>query len=153
MQPNDTREFIELLTKLQTVYRKNGLKNTRQRELILRVLYTYPEHITPEKLHQEVSKAYPEENIGIATIYRTLSLLEKEGIAESISFGSNGKKYELSLKPHHDHMICNQCGAIIEFRNDELEHLQQVIAQNHHFHTTGHTLQIFGLCQECSPKA
>jgi Fur family ferric uptake transcriptional regulator len=78
-----------------------------------------------------------------------LTLLEDEGIASSISFGAQGKKYELGLKKHHDHLICTDCGEIIEFFNETIEEQQEQIAEQYNFKMTDHTMKIVGLCEKC----
>ena len=70
----------------------------------------------------------------------------------SISFGSQGKKFELATKPHHDHMICRRCGAIIEFEDATIEKRQANIAKEHGFKLTGHMMQLYGVCKECIAK-
>lgn len=94
----------------------------------------------------------PNQNIGIATIYRTLNLLEESGMVTSISFGSAGKKFELANKPHHDHMICKTCGKIIEFQDDTIEQRQLKIAKEHGFKLSSHLMQLYGTCKDCQKK-
>jgi Fur family ferric uptake transcriptional regulator len=130
------------------VLKKNNLKATKQRELILDYIYNFGNHFTPEELHHEITKEKTEK-IGIATIYRTLSLLEKEQMITSISFGANGKKFEVGGKKHHDHMICDKCGVIIEFFDEEIEKLQEKVALSYNFKTLNHIMQIHGICKEC----
>ncbi|MDD2384085.1 MAG: Fur family transcriptional regulator [Sulfurospirillaceae bacterium] len=142
-------EYHSLLMAFKDLLKSNNLKFTKQREVVLNTLYETNEHFTPEDLHLLLKKNYKELNIGIATVYRTLNLLEESHMATSISFGVAGKKFELANKPHHDHMICKQCGHIIEFQNDKIEQLQLDIAQQHHFTITSHLMQLRGLCQNC----
>ncbi len=138
-------DFIVLLKKME-------LKFTKQREIILKTLYDNDGHFSPEELHNKIKKKYPELKIGIATIYRTLSLLEDAGLADSISFGKDGKLYELGIKKHHDHLICTQCGKITEFVDETIEKRQEEIAKKHNFLMQDHTMKIVGLCQECQNK-
>jgi len=141
--------YEKLLEKFKDLLKVNCLKFTKQRELILKFLYENDEHFTPEEINMLLKKAYPGINIGIATVYRTLALLEESGIASSISFGAQGKKYELGLKKHHDHLICTACGAIIEFLDETIEAQQEAIAKKFNFHMTDHTMKIVGLCEDC----
>ncbi|RLA68328.1 MAG: transcriptional repressor [Epsilonproteobacteria bacterium] len=141
-----------LLGKFQDLLKKNTLKFTKQRELILKFLYEKDGHFTPEDIYMMLKKEYPEIKIGIATVYRTLTLLEESGIAGSISFGVQGKKYELGLKKHHDHLICASCGKIIEFYDDIIEKKQEEIAKAFNFKMTDHTMKIIGLCESCQTK-
>ena len=146
-------EYSFLLDELMQLLKKSRLKFTRQREAILRALYENEGHFSPEDIHRFVSDQNPDLNVGIATIYRTLTLLEEAGLAESISFGKDGKKYEIGLKKHHDHLVCIQCGAIIEFTDDVIEERQEAIARKYRFQMTDHTMKIVGLCEACQKKS
>lgn len=143
-------EYNSLLSNFKELLKNNSLKFTRQRELVLKTLYERNEHFTPEDLYILLKSTFPELNIGIATVYRTLNLLEESGLATSISFGVAGKKFELANKPHHDHMICKSCGLIIEFQNEKIEQLQLEIAKTSHFKITSHLMQLRGLCEQCA---
>ncbi|MDD5359205.1 MAG: Fur family transcriptional regulator [Sulfurovaceae bacterium] len=145
-------DYNVLIEKFKSIIKENGLKYTKQRELILKFLYEHNEHFTPEELNGKLKKIYPDENIGIATIYRTLTLLEDSGIVTSISFGTQGKKYEFGLKKHHDHLVCIKCGKIIEFYDETIEKKQLEIAKNFEFEMTDHTMKIIGICKSCQKK-
>jgi len=141
--------YEKLLEQFRSLLKNNTLKFTKQRELILNFLYENDDHYTPEDIYILLKKEYPSINIGIATVYRTLTLLEESGIASSISFGAQGKKYELGLKKHHDHLICTACGEIIEFFDETIEAQQEKIAKQFSFKMTDHTMKIVGLCKNC----
>lgn len=145
-------EYDTLLEQFKKVLKESGLKYTRQREIVLNILYHSDTHYTPEALYMEVKRRAPELNIGIATVYRTLNLLEESEIVTSISFGIAGKKFELANKPHHDHMICKNCGKIVEFENSIIERQQALIAREYKFKLTGHLMQLYGICDECQSK-
>ncbi len=142
-------EYPLLLEKFQTLLKENALKFTKQRELVLKFLYENNGHFTPEDIYTLLKEQHPDVNIGIATVYRTLTLLETSEIASSISFGVQGKKYELGLKKHHDHLICTKCGNIIEFYDETIEERQEAIAKKFNFQMTDHTMKIIGLCEKC----
>ena len=152
MHTFENLEYASLLTTFKEMLRKNRLKFTSQREVILKTLYECNEHFTPEALYILLKKNYPELGIGIATTYRTLNLLEESGLVTSISFGTAGKEFELANKPHHDHMICKSCGLIIEFQDEKIEQMQLDIAKKHHFYITSHLMQLRGLCNTCEKK-
>ncbi len=141
--------FDELLDTFRNVIKENKLKYTIQREAILKTLYENPHHFTSENLYLLVKKNYPELNIGIATVYRTLSLLEENGLVSSISLGMQGKKFEIANKPHHDHLICTECGKIVEFENEKIEKLQEEVAKQNGFVLSDHMMQLYGVCEEC----
>ena len=144
-----TIDYNNLLTAFKALLKENGLKFTIQREVILEMLYNSDEHLTPEGLHHLIQNKHPELNTGIATVYRTLSLLEDSEMVTSLSFGAQGKKYELGAKDHHDHLICTQCNVITEFVDDEIEKRQQEIAKSLGFLMQEHSMQIYGLCEKC----
>lgn len=147
-----TIEYEQLLNDFKNLLKNNGLKFTIQREVILETLYNSNEHLTPEALHNLIQDKFPNLNTGIATVYRTLSLLEESDMVTSLSFGVQGKKYELGAKHHHDHFICTRCGSIIEFVDEEIEKRQRLIAKEKGFVMQDHSMQIYGLCKDCQDK-
>jgi Fur family ferric uptake transcriptional regulator len=147
-----TIEYTKLLSDFKQLLKANGLKFTIQREVILEMLYNSDEHLTPEGLHHLIQEKHPDLNTGIATVYRTLSLLEDSAMVTSLSFGAQGKKYELGAKDHHDHIICTECGSISEFVDEEIELKQKKIAEKLGFQMQEHSMQIYGICKECQNK-
>ena len=131
---------------------KSGLKRTAQRDLILEVFLRTEEHLSSEDLYRLVQREDP--NIGQTTVYRTLKLLTEAGLAREVRFGDNRTHYEHNYKhQHHDHMICTECGKIIEFFSAELEAIQEKMAAKHRFEVTQHLLRILGVCADCRRKA
>ncbi len=147
-----TVEYEQLLVNFKQLLKKNNLKFTIQREVILETLYNSDEHLTPEALHHLIQEKYPELKTGIATVYRTLSLLEDSHVVTSLSFGAQGKKYELGAKEHHDHLICTECGKITEFVDEEIEKRQHAITKELGFKMSDHSMQIYGICKKCYSK-
>ena len=145
-----TIEYTQLLIDFKALLKKNTLKFTIQREVILETLYNSDEHLTPEALHRLIQDKFPELKTGIATVYRTLSLLEDSNMVTSLSFGAQGKKYELGAKEHHDHLICTECGSITEFVDEDIENRQHAIANELGFKMKDHSMQIYGLCKNCN---
>ena len=143
-------EYDVLLEQFKKILKESGLKYTKQREIVLKILYHSDTHYTPEALYMEIKRREPSLNVGIATVYRTLNLLEESEMVTSLSFGAAGKKFELANKPHHDHLICKNCGKIVEFENSIIERQQALIAKEHKFKLTGHLMQLYGICEACS---
>ena len=143
-------EYDVLLESFKKILKESGLKYTRQREIVLNILYHSDTHFTPESLYMEIKRKEPNLNVGIATVYRTLNLLEDSQMVTSLSFGAAGKKFELANKPHHDHLICKNCGKIVEFENSIVERQQALIAKEHKFKLTGHLMQLYGICDACN---
>ena len=77
------------------------------------------------------------------------TVAEESDMVTSLSFGAQGKKYELGAKDHHDHLICTQCGSITEFVDEEIEERQQKIADALGFKMQEHSMQIYGICKAC----
>src|SRR5919108_4331794 len=125
-----------------------GLKRTAQRDLILDVFLRTEEHLSSEDLYRLVQKEDP--SIGQTTVYRTLKLLTDAGLAREVRFGDGRAHYEHNYKhEHHDHMICSECGKIIEFYSPELEAIQDAMAAKHRFELTEHLLRMIGVCHDC----
>ncbi len=141
--------YKELLIEFKNILKQNKLKFTNQREVILYTLYNNTQHFTSEDLYMLIKQEYPELSVGIATVYRTLTILEENGLVSSISLGTQGKKYEIANKPHHDHIICEKCNKIVEFENEKIEELQHAIAKENGFELTNHLMQLYGICKEC----
>ena len=107
-------------------------------------------HISAEELYAEVKKINP--HVGYATIYRTLKLLKECDLLFERHFDDGQARYEVAGEHHHDHFICDRCGKIIEFENDELEVMQQTIAQKLGVLLTHHKMELYGLCADCRNK-
>ena len=147
-----TVEYEQLLNDFKALLKRSSLKFTIQREVILETLYNSNEHLTPEALHHLIQEKFPDLKTGIATVYRTLSLLEDSNMVTSLSFGAQGKKYELGAKNHHDHLICVECGSITEFVDEQIEERQHHIADELGFKMQDHSMQIYGICKKCQTK-
>ena len=127
---------------------KQGLKRTAQRDLILDVFLRTEGHVSGEDLYRLVQQQDP--TVGQTTVYRTLRLLTEAGLAREVRFGDGRAHYEHNYKhEHHDHMICKDCGKIIEFYSPELEAIQDAMAAKHKFELTSHLLRMIGVCADC----
>jgi len=146
------KTYVDVLEDFKQLLKSNRLKYTKQRELILEIIYNNDGHFTPEDIYNLIKMSYPDVKLGIATVYRTLTLLEDAQIVSSISFGTQGKKYEFGLKEHHDHLVCLECGGIEEFFDETIEKQQEAIAKKFNFKMTNHIMKITGLCSACQAK-
>ncbi len=122
---------------------RHGLKQTRQREAILDAFMATAGHHTSEELHERVRGEYPE--IGAATVYRTLKLFCDAGLANAHHFRDGVTLYERTGE-HHDHLICTDCGTIIEFESDVIEREQVEVAGRHGFELQRHRHILYGRC-------
>ena len=134
---------------LENYISENNLKITKQRRTVLKAFLECKNHISVEELYNTVLKTEPK--IGLATVYRTLALLTKSGLALEMDFGDGQKRYESSYRTvHHDHMVCTECGKIIEFNHPLIEKYQEEIAKANNFKITSHKLDLFGYCLDCT---
>ena len=141
-----THPFVRLFSRY---LREQGLPITQQREAVAQVVFSSTGHLSVEEIEQRLRQ--DEERIGKATIYRTLDLLVKSKLVEEHDFGEGFKRYEhrLSRQPVHEHLICLECGTVIEFRSDEVQRIEQRVVSEHGFAPTRHRLEIYGLCRDC----
>ena len=127
---------------------KAGLRRTGQRDLILEIFLRTEDHLTSEDLYWLVQKEDP--TVGHTTVYRTLKLLTDAGLAREVRFGDNKTYYEHHYNhQHHDHMICTECGKVIEFFSQDIEELQDQMADKFGFRLSHHCLRMWGVCLEC----
>jgi len=132
--------------------RENNLKVTKERLTLLEELFSTPGHLDADSLLIQLRKR--NKRVSRATIYRTLDLLVQCGLARKSRLGREHYVYErVTPGQRHDHMVCTQCGRIIEFYEPELEERQRQVCLAHNFHPTFYSLQIQGLCKECQASA
>ncbi len=130
---------------------KRGLRQTDQRRLIVETFFKATHHISIEELLAEVRQK--DSRVGYATVYRTLKLLTECGVAFERKFGDGLTRYELADEAsHHDHLICVDCGKIIEFEEPQIEELQERIAARYGFLLKTHKHEMYGSCPECQAK-
>ena len=141
-----TQPFIRLFGRY---LREQGLPVTQQREAIAEIVFGSSEHLSVDEIEQELRDAG--ERIGKATIYRTLDLLVKSKLVEEHDFGEGFKRYEhrLSREPVHEHLICQECNKVLEFRSDEIRAVEERVAAEHGFRLTRRKLELYGVCGEC----
>ena len=137
----------DALDALERHVKRTGLRMTRQRRIIAEVIMSLEGHVNIEELYDAVRQQ--DKNVGYATLYRTLKLLREVGIVSATQFGEGPARYESNVaRDHHDHLVCQRCGLIIEFENDEIERLQLEVAQHHGMRLTDHTMELYGVCDD-----
>ena len=128
---------------------KHGLKHSKQRVNVLRHFLDTSGHMTVDDLYRVIRRKNP--RIGRTTIYRALKVFVAAQLAEAIELRDGLTRFEHKfLHAHHDHMICTECGTILEFLSPEIERLQDEIADAYGFLIESHRHQIFGRCQKCA---
>ena len=127
---------------------EKGLKLTKERTAVLKEVFSFHGHFDPENLYLRIKDSGSKASR--ASVYRTLNLLVESGLVEKVTRTEKRNVYEHTFgHTHHDHMICDGCGRIIEFYSEKLENLQQEICLANDFDGRNHTLEIHGYCTEC----
>lgn len=149
---HDSQHLEHFRSLLSEHMAKKGLRSTDQRRLIVETFFSSPSHVSIEELLSQVRKQ--DARVGYATVYRTLKLLTECGVAYERKFGDGLTRYELADDAsHHDHLICVECGTIVEFEEPEIELLQERIAKKHGFVLRNHKHEMYGVCAECQGAA
>jgi Fur family ferric uptake transcriptional regulator len=126
-----------------------NLKLTKERKAVLEEIFLHQGHLEAEELWHNLRKR--KKRASRATIYRTLDLLVHSGIVRKVDLGHGHSHYELMLDhPHHEHMICLNCGKVIEFSDKIIENALNKLCKKNRFKQTSHRFQIFGYCKDCS---
>jgi len=128
--------------------RRKGLKSTNQRTIILKAFLSSTSHNSTEDLYLKLRKKHSK--IGYATVHRALKLFAECGIAVELDFGDGQTRFEpFRVGRHHDHLVCTECGKIIEFTEPRIEELQEQVAAQHGFKIERHRHELYGRCAEC----
>ncbi|NNU81660.1 transcriptional repressor [Halovulum dunhuangense] len=129
------------IDEMEQALRADGMRITRQRSAILRVLAESDDHPAADELHRRTREMDP--TVSLATVYRTLSALEAHGVIHRLTFEGGGARFETADSPHHDHIIDMDTGAVIEFRSEKIERLQAEIAAELGYDVVHHKLELY----------
>jgi Fur family transcriptional regulator, ferric uptake regulator len=134
---------------LESFLRQRGLKMTRPREAVLRAFLKAEGHVTTDGLIAATRRI--DRRIGQATVFRTVKLLAEAGLARGACSDDGPRRYEHAYRhSHHDHLVCVECGAIVEFADEVIEKAQEAICRKHGYESTGHRLELRGRCPACA---
>lgn len=138
----------EIIAKL----RQRGYKLTPQRRAVLNVIATSQEHLTPAAIYNRAKQEHP--SIGLVTIYRTLDILAELGAICEVNPEGSSRSYLIrKASEHHHHLICSDCGAVVDFTACDLDELEQRLSRKTGFKIEGHLLEFVGHCQKCQKAA
>ncbi|HUL43436.1 MAG TPA: transcriptional repressor [Bacteroidota bacterium] len=144
----DIRAAKETLAKYLA---EKKLRSTRERLVLLEEIMKTNDHFDADELFAALTAKGLKASR--ATVYNTLDLLVDCGLISKYRFGENHSRYEKAFgKPRHDHLICLECGDIIEFVSEKLDKLQKEVCEGKKFLLQNSTLQIFGICAKCQSK-
>jgi len=136
------------------ILKEKGYKFTSQRQHVFEVVTENDgKHLNSQEIYELVRKKYPE--IGVATVYRTLALLEEMGLIYGVDFEDGFRRYEIAKdaeEHRHHHLICLECGAISEVEEDLLGSIEEGIRQKNRFRVVNHRVKFYGYCEDCVKK-
>ncbi len=125
---------------------------TQQRRVIVEQVFSHHEHFDAEDLLKELGAVADAQNIGRATVYRTLDQLTEAGLLRKMALqGRSVYEHDYGY-PQHDHLHCQRCDSLIEFRSEKLEEIRDAVGREHGFRVTGHRLIVQGICSDCLAK-
>ena len=148
IENNQEISFDIFLRNFRNNVSKIGLKNSIQKDYILKILYFSKEHLTADEISNKIKQNY-NVSIGIATVYRAMKFFHDIKLINQLDIGDGIIRYELNIAEHHDHLICTSCGIIIEFSDDVIELKQITIAEKNNFILKEHVMTIYGICETC----
>ena len=148
IENNQEISFDIFLRNFRNNVSKIGLKNSIQKDYILKILYFSKEHLTADEISNKIKQNY-NVSIGIATVYRAMKFFHDTKLVNQLDIGDGVVRYELNIAEHHDHLICTSCGIIIEFSDDVIELKQIAIAEKNNFILKEHVMTIYGICETC----
>ncbi len=141
-----------LLDAFRRYMRDHNLPVTHQREVIAATLFHSDSHLSVDDIERIVRA--DRAHVGKATIYRTLDLLVRAGLVDEHDFGEGFRRYEpRGARGHHEHLLCVECGKVVEFTSERIERMNVLIAEEHGFRHQHHRLEISGTCRECQQRA
>ena len=135
-------------SKINSILRQRGYRLTSQRRAVVNTIAGTHNHLTPAAIYKRVKREYP--GIGLVTIYRNLEILAELGLICEVHAGGSCRSY-LMRKPleHHHHLICSECGRVVDFTDCDLGELEQRLSQETGFKMEGHLLEFIGCCPDC----
>lgn len=129
---------------------EKGYRLTPQRLMILSAIEGSSDHISAEEIYAQVAAKYP--NVNISTVYRTLELLKKLGMVYEIDLGEGRIRFHAEGSGHHHHLVCQDCGTVIDIDESTLSSLKDVLLRDYNFQAELRHVGIFGFCENCRKK-
>lgn len=141
----ENRQLVAALDKL----RKNGVRMTPQRHAILAYLINTMSHPTADEIYQALADQFP--NMSVATVYNNLRLFKEAGLVQELTYGDSSSRFDANLEEHY-HVICRQCGKIVDFHFPSLVHVEEAASKATGFKVDSHRMEVYGYCSSCSAE-
>jgi Fur family ferric uptake transcriptional regulator len=126
---------------------EQGYRLTPQRMMVLDAIENSEHHISAEEIYAQVITKYP--HLNISTVYRTLELLHRLGLVTETDLGGGRVRYHPADKGHHHHLVCQECGRVIDLDESVMDSLKQVLQKDYNFTPDIRHLALFGTCADC----
>jgi Fur family ferric uptake transcriptional regulator len=144
----DRGEGAALVDRFRRYLRDHHQPVTRQRDQVAQIVLLSEEHLSVDEILRLLRQQG--EAVGTATVYRTLEVLVESGLVRAHDFGEGFKRYEaMPSQAHHEHLICERCGRVVEFQNERLERMLPILADEHGYEHQRHRVEIYGVCGDC----
>ena len=130
---------------------EHGYKLTSQRLAVVHAIAHAGEHVTPAVVYSKICQHHP--TIGLTTVYRTLEILARAGFIDKVHLGGNCHSYTVKERGHHHHLICSDCGKVVDFAGCDLSELENSLSQQTGFRLKSHLLEFLGRCPDCQRAA
>ena len=141
--------FEEFYRNFQKHSKNIGLRESVRKKSLIKVLFFAKEYLSAEEVAFRIRESY-QIKISLPSVYKILSTLEAINIVTIfLTYPGKTKKYKLTSMLHYDHLMCTKCGKVIQFHSEEIEKKQAEVLEKYNFTGLGHTMVLYGLCQEC----
>ncbi|SMO75384.1 peroxide-responsive transcriptional repressor PerR [Melghirimyces algeriensis] len=142
MEQNRLNQAIERL-------KTNGVRMTPQRYAILEFLLTSYSHPTADEIYRALESKFP--NMSVATVYNNLRVFKEAGMVRELTYGDASSRFDANMEEHY-HIICRECGKIVDFDYPSLNQIEEEAARKTGFRVETHRMEIYGLCQSCQKE-
>jgi Fur family ferric uptake transcriptional regulator len=137
------KKTVDIISKMS----EHGYRMTPQRMMVLDAIGNSEHHISADEIYAKVVTKYP--HLNISTVYRTLELLHKLGLVTQTDLGGGRVRYHPADKGHHHHLVCQECGKVIDLDESVLDHLKLVLQRDYKFEPDIRHMAFFGICGDC----
>jgi Fur family transcriptional regulator, ferric uptake regulator len=146
----DTKLDLSPAEKLRSFLASKGQRLTNERRAVVDEIFSSHEHFDAEQLVSRLAPRTDDRRVSRSSVYRAIALLEEAGLIRKVARANDRDVYEHDYGyPKHDHLLCQQCGALTEFPNERISELLEGIANEHGFRASGHRLVVYGTCADC----
>ncbi|MFT8930536.1 MAG: peroxide-responsive transcriptional repressor PerR [Sporolactobacillus sp.] len=139
-----------MIDKAIDTLKESGVRITPQRHAILEYLILSDSHPTADEIYKALEHRFP--NMSVATVYNNLRVFKKTGLVKELTYGDSSSRFDFSTRQHY-HIICTQCGKIVDFFYPGLDEVEDLAAQATGFDVDSHRLEVYGICPKCQSKA